>query len=94
MVHGVTRQWLCTSLGSHRVRAAKIARSAQSNRGLGLARRSTATSCRNTSSSTSFGGGRAVLWVPETPQMSGVLLVVFVYQSADPVAPSEAPLPL
>src|SRR5215213_6507624 len=33
---------------------------------------------------------RVPLWVPETPQMSGDLLV-FVYQSAEPVVPSEAP---
>jgi hypothetical protein len=40
-----------------------------------------------------LGGGRADLWVPETPQMSGDLLV-FVNQSAEPVVPSEAHLPL
>ena len=41
-------------LGKRRMRAAKTARSAQSRRGRGLVRRSTATSCRSTSSSTSL----------------------------------------
>ena len=41
-------------LGQPPDRAAKTARSAQSSRGLGLVRRSTATSCRSTSSSTSL----------------------------------------
>ena len=54
MVPAVTRRWRCRPLGSHRMRAANTARSAQSRRGLGLARRRTATSCRSTSSSTSL----------------------------------------
>ena len=41
-------------LGSHRMRAANTARSAQSKQGLGLLRPSTATSCRNTNNSTSL----------------------------------------
>jgi len=40
--------------GSHRTSAANTARSPHSRHGLGLVRRSTATSCRNTSSSTSL----------------------------------------
>jgi len=43
-----------TGFGSRRINAARIARSAQSSRGLAVARRRTATSWRNTSSSASF----------------------------------------
>jgi hypothetical protein len=50
----LTRRWRCSARGSRRTRAAKTARSAQSRRGLGLVRRSTATSCRSTRSSTSL----------------------------------------
>jgi len=54
MVPGATRRWARILAGSRRIKAARTARSAQSKRGLGLVRRSTATSCRNTSSSTSL----------------------------------------
>ena len=53
MVFGVTRRWRRSARGNRRMRAAKTARSAQSMRGRGLVRRRTATSCRNTRSSTS-----------------------------------------
>jgi len=54
MVPGVTKRWLSRPLGSQRVRAANTARSAQSKQGLGLVRRSTATSWRSTNNSTSL----------------------------------------
>jgi hypothetical protein len=54
MVLGVTRRCARSCVGSHRTRAANTARSAHSRRGLGLVRRSTANSCRRTSSSTSL----------------------------------------
>ena len=43
--------------GRSRINAARTARSAQSSRSLGVVRRSTATSCRSTSSSTSLEAG-------------------------------------
>jgi hypothetical protein len=49
---GVTRRWQRCARGNRWQRAAKIARSAQSMRGRGLVRRSTATSWRSTRSST------------------------------------------
>jgi hypothetical protein len=49
----VTRRWQRSARG-RRMRAAKTARSTQSMCGLGLVRRSTATSCRSTRSSTSL----------------------------------------
>ena len=52
IVFGVTRRWQRSVRGSRRERTAKIARSAQSMRGLGLLRRRTATSWRSTRSST------------------------------------------
>jgi hypothetical protein len=55
MFPGVTSRCRRSMVGSRRIRAASTARSAQSSRGRGFARRSTAISCRNTSSSTSFG---------------------------------------
>jgi hypothetical protein len=54
ILSGVTRRWPRSARGSRRTRAAKIARSAQSRRGLGWVRRRTATSCRSTRSSTSL----------------------------------------
>ncbi len=51
---GVTNRCSRSSRESRRVNAASTARLAQSNRGRGLVRRSTATSCRSTSNSTSF----------------------------------------
>jgi len=54
IVPGVTRRWLRSLVGRRRIRAARIAWSAQSTRGLGLVRRSTATSCRSTNNSTSL----------------------------------------
>ena len=54
IVFGVTRRWQRSARGSRRMRAAKIARSAQSMRGRGLVRRRTATSWRSTRSSTSL----------------------------------------
>jgi hypothetical protein len=51
---GVTRRWQRSDRGSRWIRAANTARSAQSRRGRGLVRRSTATSCRSTSSSMSL----------------------------------------
>lgn len=53
-VPGVISRWVFTGLGRCRINPARIARSAQSSRGLGFPRRSTATSCRNTNSSASF----------------------------------------
>jgi hypothetical protein len=53
-VSGVTRRCPRSAWGSRRIRAANTARSAQPRRGLGLVRRSTATSCRKMSSSTSL----------------------------------------
>jgi hypothetical protein len=50
----VTSRRAFTGFGSHRINAARIARSAQSSRGLALVRRRTATSWRSTSSSASF----------------------------------------
>jgi len=50
----VTNRWFFNGFGSRRISAARIARSAQSSRGLGLVRRKTATSCRSTSSSASL----------------------------------------
>jgi hypothetical protein len=53
--HGPERAFYNNRIrGSLRTNAANTARSAQSRRGFGLARRSTATSCRNTRSSTSL----------------------------------------
>jgi hypothetical protein len=54
MVPGVTRRYWRRGRGSSRMSAASTARSAQSSRGWGLARRNTATSWRRTSSSTFF----------------------------------------
>jgi hypothetical protein len=54
MALGVTNRCSRSSWGSRRTSAASIARSAQSNCGRGLVRRSTATSCRSTSNSTSL----------------------------------------
>ena len=54
MVPGVTSRCTRSRAGRSRISAARMARSAQSSRGRGLARRSTATSCRNTSSSASL----------------------------------------
>ena len=54
IVSGVIRRYPRSVRGSHRIMAAKTARSAQSMRGLGLMRRRTATSCRRTRSSTSL----------------------------------------
>ena len=48
-VPGVTSQCARSFAGRYRISAAMTARSAQSSRGLGLVRRSTATSCRSTS---------------------------------------------
>jgi hypothetical protein len=48
---GVTSRWARSCAGRSRVSAVRTARSAQSRRGRGLVRRSTATSCRSTSSS-------------------------------------------
>jgi len=53
-VPGVTSRWLRSGLGSRRISAARTARSAQSSRGRGLVRRSTATSWRSTSNSASL----------------------------------------
>ena len=53
-VFGVTRRCQRSARGNRRTRAANTARSTQSMRGLGLARRRTATSCRSTRSSTSL----------------------------------------
>jgi hypothetical protein len=50
----VTNRCRRSHRGRTRIKVATIARSGQSNRGLGLARRGTATSWRSTSSSTSF----------------------------------------
>jgi len=50
----VTSRWTFTGFGSHRINAARTARSAQSSRGLLLVRRRTAISWRSTSSSASF----------------------------------------
>ena len=55
LVHGTLRS---------RMSAVRTARSAQSSRGRELARRSTATSCRSTSSLASFAGG----WSAEQDQ--------------------------
>ena len=55
-VPGVTSRCIRSFAGRSRMSAARIARSAQSSRGRGLARRSTATSCRGTSSSASLEG--------------------------------------
>ena len=54
IVFGLTRRWQRSARGSRRIRPANTARSAQSRCGLGLVRRSTATSCRSTSNSMSF----------------------------------------
>jgi hypothetical protein len=54
IVSGVTRRWQRSARGSRGTRAASTARSAQSMRGRGWVRRSTATSCRSTRSSTSL----------------------------------------
>jgi hypothetical protein len=54
MVPGVASRCSRSSRGSRRANAASSARSAQSSRGRGVVRRSTATSCRSTSSSTSL----------------------------------------
>jgi len=51
MVPGVTSPCARSLLGRCRISAARTARSAQSSLGCGLRRRSTATSCRRTSSS-------------------------------------------
>ena len=51
MVPGVSSRCAYSVLGRWRISAASTARSAQSTGGLGLVRRSTATSCRSTSSS-------------------------------------------
>ena len=56
-VPGVTRRCIRCFPGRSRIRAARTARSAQSSRGLGWARRSTATSCRSTGSSASVDAG-------------------------------------
>ena len=53
-VPGVTIRWARSAFGSIRASAARTARSGQDRRGLGLFRRSTATSCRNASISASF----------------------------------------
>src|SRR6266480_6346852 len=53
-VQGVTRRCIRRLRGRSRISAAKIARPAQSSRGRGLVRRSTANSCRSTSSSMSL----------------------------------------
>jgi hypothetical protein len=50
-VSGVTRRWCRCSFDRSRVKAARTARSGQVGRGLVTCRRSTATSCRSTSSS-------------------------------------------
>ena len=51
---GVTSRCIRSRVGRSRISAARTARSAQSSRGRELARRSTATSCRSTSSSASL----------------------------------------
>lgn len=53
-VPGATSRWARRCLGSSRISAANNARSVQSSRGVGLVRRSTATSWRNTINSTSL----------------------------------------
>jgi hypothetical protein len=53
-VPGVTRRHICRSGGKSRISAVRAARPAQPGWGRGLARRSTATSCRSTSSSASL----------------------------------------
>ncbi len=53
-VPGVTSRRIRSRADRSRISAARTARSAQSSRGRGWVRRSTATSCRSTSSSTSF----------------------------------------
>jgi hypothetical protein len=53
-VPGVTIRWTRSALGSIRATPARTARSGQDRRGLGLFRRSTATSCRKASISASF----------------------------------------
>src|SRR5213592_2876249 len=53
-VPGVTSRCTRSQAGRTRIGAARTARSAQSSRGRELARRSTATSCRSTSSSASL----------------------------------------
>ncbi len=53
-VLGVTRRWQRSALGSRRTSAATTARSAHARCGLGLLRRSTATSWRSTRSSMSL----------------------------------------
>ena len=53
-VPGVTSRCIRSRAGRSRISAARTARSAQSSRGRELARRSTATSCRSTSSSASL----------------------------------------
>jgi DNA-binding transcriptional LysR family regulator len=53
-VPGVTSRCIRSRGGRSRISAARTARSAQSSRGRGLAWRSTATSCRSTSSSASL----------------------------------------
>ena len=51
---GVTSRCIRSLAGRSRISVARTARSAQSSRGRGLARRSTATSCRSTSNSASL----------------------------------------
>jgi predicted DNA-binding protein (MmcQ/YjbR family) len=54
MVPGVISRCIRSFPRGSRISAARTARSAQSSRGLGLVRRSTATSCRSTSNSMSL----------------------------------------
>ncbi len=56
-VPGVTSRCVRSAVGRSRMSAARTARSAQSYRGLGWVRRSTATSCRSTSTSMSVDAG-------------------------------------
>ncbi len=56
-VPGVTSRCARSVLGNCRISAVSTARSAQSSRGRGLVRRSTATSCRSTGNSTSLEAG-------------------------------------
>jgi hypothetical protein len=51
---GGDRRWRRSSRGNRRTRASNTGWSVQPKRGLGLVRRSTATSCRSTRSSTSL----------------------------------------
>jgi hypothetical protein len=60
--HRLTRRRARSRVGSRRISAANTARSAQSRRGAGLVRRSTATSWRRTSSSAAIAVSPRVAW--------------------------------